>query len=60
MSVEKPVGYQEPHKQCRDKFSLTFYICATPVSQSGVKLRAEQAWKGSLLFSGGGSVSSGR
>lgn len=48
--VEQPVGYQEPHKRCRDMFSLTFFICAAPVLQSGVKLKAEQARKGALLL----------
>lgn len=41
--------YQEPHKRCRDVFSLTSCICAAPVFQSDVKLKAEQAQKGSLL-----------
>lgn len=47
---EAQVGYQEPHKRCRDVFSLIFCICAAPVFQGGVKLKAEQAQKGSILL----------
>lgn len=58
--VEHSVGYQEPHKRCRDVFSLTFCTCAAPVCQGGVKLKAEQHRKGLSCFSSGASVSTGR